>query len=89
MGRFGTTTYWCVRLFVLIVVDRFAKPMSQLIIVTANQLKAYYARFEKMLAQDQIEQARLREIEERRKAEWDRMRETRPASPANQEGQDT
>ncbi len=63
--------------------------MSQLIVVTAAQLKTYLARFEQMLAQDQIEQARLREIEERRKAEWDRMRETRPISPAKQEGKDT
>lgn len=63
--------------------------MPQLIIVTAQQLKTYYARFEKVLAQDQAEQARLTEIEERRKAEWDRMRETRPRPPAKQEGKES
>ncbi len=62
--------------------------MSQLIIITAAQLKAYHAKFEKLLAQDQAEQTRLREIEERRKAEWDKMRETRPIPSVNQEGKD-
>ena len=59
--------------------------MSQLIIVTSAQLNAYRVRFEKLLAEDQTEQARLKEIDERRQAEWDRLRDTRPASPPRRE----
>ena len=59
--------------------------MSQLIIVTSAQLSAYRARFEKLLAEDQTERARLNEIDERRQAEWDGLRDTRPASPPRRE----
>ncbi len=52
--------------------------MPHLLIITAAQLKAYRERFEKLLAQDQAEQERLRQIDERREAEWKQLHKTRP-----------
>ncbi len=43
--------------------------MPKLIVVTATQLKIFRERFEQLLAQDEAEQARLREAEKHQAAE--------------------
>jgi hypothetical protein len=49
--------------------------MASLIFVSASQVKELQARYEKLFAQDATEQARLRAIEERLRAEEQRQGE--------------
>lgn len=51
--------------------------MPKLIVVTATQLKIFRERFEQLLAQDEAEQARLREAEKHQAAELRSRLETR------------
>lgn len=49
--------------------------MAPLIFVSASQVKELQARYEKLFAQDAVEQARLKSIEERLRAEEQRQGE--------------
>jgi hypothetical protein len=49
--------------------------MAQLIFVSASQVRELQARYEKLIATDTAEQARLKAIEERLRAEEQRQRE--------------
>ena len=49
--------------------------MAQLIFVSASQVRELQARYEKLIATDAAEQARLRAIEERLRAEEKRQPE--------------
>ena len=49
--------------------------MAQLIFVSATQVKELQARYEKLFAQDNAEQARIMALEERLRAEEQHQRE--------------
>lgn len=55
--------------------------MTQIIIVNSTQLKACLARFERIIAQDPAERARLNDIEARREADKQRTPPARVAPP--------
>ncbi len=55
--------------------------MTQIIIVSSAQLKACLARFERLVAQDPAERARLNDIEARRDADEQRTPPARVAPP--------
>jgi hypothetical protein len=55
--------------------------MAQIIIVNSAQLKACLARFERLIAQDPAERARLNDIEARREADGKRTPPARVAPP--------
>jgi len=57
--------------------------MAQLIFVSATQVRELQARYEKLIATDAAEQARLRAIEERLRAEEKRQ----PENPAGKESE--
>lgn len=57
--------------------------MAQLIFVSAAQVKELQARYEKLFAQDNAEQARIMALEERLRAEEQHQRE----KPAGKESE--
>ena len=57
--------------------------MAQLIFVSASQVRELQARYQKLIATDAAEQARLRAIEERLRAEEKRQ----PEKPAGKESE--
>ena len=58
--------------------------MAQLIFVSAAQVKELQARYERLFAQDDAEQARLMALEERLRVEEQRRREK--STPKESEG---
>lgn len=59
--------------------------MPQLIIVSAPQVQACRERYERILAQDQAEQARLQQSEEQHEAELRHLLETRLSADTPEE----
>jgi hypothetical protein len=55
--------------------------MTRIIVVNSAQLKACLARFERLVAQDPAERARLNDIEARREADEQRTPPVRVAPP--------